>query len=39
MRFNNGDIYEGNFIQNKIQGQGKYTWATKDFYEGEFENG
>lgn len=36
MTFANGDIYEGEFVADKISGKGKYTWATGDVYEGEF---
>jgi len=32
----NGDIYEGEWSQDKVTGQGKYTWAEGGEYEGEF---
>ena len=32
----NGDKYEGGWLNDKRHGQGKYTWADGDFYEGEW---
>lgn len=33
------DIYEGEFINNHINGKGKYYWANQEIYEGTFING
>jgi len=35
----NGDIYEGEYINGRIDGQGKATRANGDFYEGVFRGG
>ena len=40
MKFMNGDIYEGNFFQDKFLGYGKYTWkSTGNYYEGDWIDG
>lgn len=36
LKFTNGDIYEGSFIDNKQSGEGKYTWKNGDQYIGGF---
>ena len=36
--FANGDIYQGNWIDDKMSGQGTYTFANGDTYVGEFSN-
>lgn len=36
----NGDVYEGTFSEDKIQGEGKITFKTTgDVFEGTFKNG
>ena len=35
----NGEIYEGEFVNNKMSGKGKYSWPSGREYEGYFENG
>jgi hypothetical protein len=35
----NGDIYEGDFVENEFSGNGTYTFASGDKYVGEFRNG
>lgn len=35
----NGDVYEGEFRKNWLNGRGTYRWANNDVYEGEFEDG
>ena len=37
--FNNGCIYEGSFVNNKIEGKGKLTIPKTGIYEGDFSNG
>ena len=37
-RFNNGDIYTGNFAAGKKNGIGKYNYSNGDIYEGEWKN-
>lgn len=38
-RFKNGDYYEGEILNKKLHGTGKYIWASGDVYIGEwFEN-
>ena len=32
-------IYEGEFVDNKMSGKGKYSWPSGREYEGYFENG
>ena len=39
MLFENGDVYEGDFVFGKEHGNGVFTWANGDVYEGGFENG
>ena len=37
MRFKNGDMYEGEFLNNLMHGEGSYTYAkTNDIYSGSF---
>ena len=36
--FNNGDVYEGDFIDGKLMGKGKYIWVDGDIYEGDFKD-
>ena len=35
----NGDIYEGDFIDGQMTGKGKLTWSNGDIYEGDFIDG
>ena len=42
--YDNGDIYEGNFVDGKRTGKGIYTWSeggkwSGDVYEGDFDDG
>jgi len=37
--YENGDKYEGEFVNGKIHGKGTYTYANGDKYEGEFVDG
>ena len=37
--FSNGSVYEGEFLNGKMHGQGKYTWPSGDSYEGGFADG
>lgn len=37
--FPNGDIYEGNYVNEKKEGQGTYTIKDGDVYTGQFANG
>ena len=34
-KFKNGDYYEGEVLNKKLHGKGKYTWVSGDVYEGE----
>jgi len=34
-----GNKYEGNFVNDKIEGEGTYRWSFGDYYTGEFKNG
>ena len=36
--FDNGDVYEGDFVNGNFHGKGKYTYADGTFYEGDFVN-
>ena len=36
IQFQNGDIYEGNFVENERYGEGVYQFANGNVYEGEF---
>ena len=36
--YSNGDSYEGEWIDNKRNGKGKYTWKDGDIYEGDWVN-
>ena len=38
MHFDNGDKYEGQIKEKKFHGKGKYEYANRDYYEGEYEN-
>jgi len=38
-QFDNGDTYEGNWVNDVINGYGKYTWSSGDVYEGNQVNG
>jgi len=33
-----GSIYEGSWLNDKMDGIGKLTWADGSFYEGEFKD-
>lgn len=35
----NGSCYEGEWVQGKYEGKGKYKFANGDVYEGDFKNG
>ena len=38
--FNNGDTYEGDFVNGMMEGEGIYTYSkTNSKYEGSFQNG
>jgi hypothetical protein len=37
-QFDNGDTYEGNWVNDVINGYGKYTWSSGDVYEGNLSN-
>lgn len=37
--FENGDVYDGNYVNNKFDGKGVYTWKTGAIYSGEFVEG
>ena len=37
--YDNGDKYEGNFVNGVRSGQGRYTWANGIVFEGEFVDG
>ena len=40
MFYKNGNIlYEGNFIDGKYEGKGKYIWENGNYYIGQFKNG
>ena len=36
MMYKNGDTYEGEWEDDYINGHGKYSWSTGDFYIGKF---
>jgi hypothetical protein len=36
MRFKNGDVFEGEWKNNKKEGKGLYRWKNGDKYEGFF---
>ena len=38
IKWANGNRYEGQWAQNKIQGKGKFITADKEIYEGEFKD-
>ena len=35
-KFKNGDYYEGEILNKKLHGKGKYTWVSGDIYEGDW---
>ena len=37
--YDDGSIYEGEFVDGKVHGQGTYTWSDGTMYEGTFESG
>ena len=39
IRMSGGGTYSGNFINNKLNGQGTYIWTNGDKYVGEWKNG
>ncbi len=39
MYIHNGEVYEGDFVQDRIEGVGKYRFASGNVYEGELVNG
>jgi hypothetical protein len=38
-RYENGDVYEGQFLNDKRHGKGEYKFSTGDVYEGQHERG
>jgi hypothetical protein len=38
-QFDDGDTYEGNLVNDVMNGYGKYTWSNGDIYEGDWVNG
>ena len=36
LKFINGDVYEGEFIEGEMQGRGIYKWSNRYIYEGKF---
>ena len=36
MKFKNGDVYDGEWYDEDMQGRGMYRWASGDYYVGEF---
>lgn len=38
MRYSNGNVYQGEYKQNKRHGHGRYTYADGSYYEGEWFN-
>ena len=39
MRYTNGDVYDGEWVNNSRSGKGKYTWANGKTYVGDFLKG
>lgn len=39
MYLSNGEKYEGKWVKGVMQGEGKYSYANNNYYEGEFMNG
>ena len=39
VKFANGDVYQGEFKQDKFHGQGTMTWDDGDAYEGQWKGG
>lgn len=39
VEYDGGDVYEGEILNGKRHGRGKYTWANGDTYEGEWKDG
>lgn len=39
MKYDAGAVYEGDFVNDKYEGYGKYTWEDSDVYEGEWKDG
>ena len=37
--WSNGDVYEGDFVNDYCTGKGKYTWSNGNVYEGDWVNG
>ena len=37
--WSNGDVYDGEFVDDVLCGQGTFTWASGKFYTGEFKDG
>ena len=38
IEYNNGDIYDGNWLNDKIEGEGKIEYNNGDIYIGNFKN-
>eukprot|EP01034_Spumella_vulgaris_P012795 gene12795-16295_t len=38
MTYRGGSVYTGGFKDNKLSGQGTFTWADGDVYTGEFKD-
>ena len=39
MKYGNGDVYEGDFVDNLHEGQGSYRFNNQDSYEGSWAKG
>ncbi len=39
MQFSNGDVYEGEWVNDEKDGKGVYKYANQDYYEGYFNKG
>ena len=39
LRFADGDVYDGSYVEDSMQGHGTYTYVEGDIYSGEFREG